>query len=123
MNRNFDNYDNSLYEMDMECMKEQQGGRFQEGNLHLQNTNQCLYSKETEEFNTLANRCQSNGFTQEREGCHPCKDEFKGVCNPCGERERCQPICPPKNECDCVKKQSNNSAILLLLLLCFCNKN
>lgn len=122
MNRNFENYDNSLYEMDMECMKEQQGGRFQEGNLHLQNTNQCFCGKEPEELNTLTNRCQSNGFVQEREERQFCKEEFKGGCNPCGGRERCQPICPPKKECACEKKQGNNSCILLLLLLCCCNK-
>lgn len=121
MNRNFDNYDNSLYEMDMDCMREQQGGRFQEGNFHLQNTNQG-FCKEKDEINTASSRCQFNGGVSERETCNSCREELKEMCNPCGNRERCQPICPPKKECGCERKQGNNSCMLLLLVLCLCNK-
>lgn len=124
MNRNFENYDNSLYEMDMDCLKEQQREYNQDTNLHLQNANRC-HNEMEDDLKRFVKQCQPNSCGQEKENNFRCRDEERENNGfECRQREveqrQCKPICKPKERCCDNQKNNNNSCLILLLLLCCC---
>lgn len=124
MNRN---YENSLYEMDTDCLREQQ--RDFELNTAMPYTTFCP-EKNIQENNVGFMKqcdpspCFSKECLRDEQRCNPCNKDRK----PCCEREIEKPICREKNICNkkppvCQCHEKNNNVVwILLLLFCFCGK-